>query len=72
MRWIYKFNDRRYNDKLGPTYEWLKQQGKTDAQIIESSSRPLGDKSELGSALYKEFGDEIKPVLQKYDMIPKQ
>jgi RHS repeat-associated protein len=68
---IYKFNEKRYGDKLGPTYEFLKKQGKTDAQIIEGSSRPLGDMKDLGKALYKEFGEEIKPILQKYKMIDK-
>ncbi|WP_347067842.1 RHS repeat-associated core domain-containing protein [Flavobacterium sp. WV_118_3] len=66
---IHKFNEKRYGDKLGPTYEALIKGGKTDAQIIESASRPLGDKEALGKALYKEFGDEIKPILEKYEMI---
>lgn len=66
---IYKFNEKRYGDKLGPTYEMLKKAGKTDAQIIDGASRPLGDSKALGQALYKEFGDEIKPILKKYDML---
>jgi hypothetical protein len=66
---IYKFNEKRYGDKLGPTYEFLKKQGKTDAEIIESSSKSLGDMKDLGKALYKEFGDEIKPILLKNKMI---
>lgn len=68
-QYIYKFNEKRYGDKLGPTYEKLKQMGKTDDQIIESASRPLGDMKDLGKALFKEFGDEIKPILQKYKML---
>jgi hypothetical protein len=67
----YKFNEKRYKDKLGPTYEWLKASGKTDAQIIESSARPLGDATDLGKALFKEFGDAVKPVLEKYTILPK-
>ena len=38
--YIYKVNIERYGDKLGPTYEYLKMAGKTDAQIIESAARP--------------------------------
>jgi hypothetical protein len=33
---------QRYGDKLGPTIEWLRNQGKTWKQIIESASRPGG------------------------------
>gem|GEM_PF-2666323 len=67
--YIYKFNKKRYGDELGPTYEYFKKQGKTDAQIIESASRPLGNQKDLGEALFKEFGEEIKPILTKYDML---
>lgn len=45
--------------------------GKTDRQIIESASNPLGNEKQLGAALYKEFGDDVKPVLQKYKMMPE-
>lgn len=38
--YIYKVNIERYDDKLGPTYEYLKMAGKTDTQIIESAARP--------------------------------
>jgi hypothetical protein len=69
LEYIYKFNEARYGDKLGPTFELLKQQGKTDAQIIASASRPLGDVKQLGSALYKQFGEEIAPILRKYGML---
>ena len=69
LDYIYKFNDARYGDKLGPTYEMLKQQGKTDAQIIASASRPLGDMKQLGAALYKQFGEEIAPILRRYGML---
>ena len=67
--YVYKFNEKRYGDKLGPTYEWFKKGGKSDDYIIDSSSRPLGDLKKLGAELYKEFGDEIKPILKKYDML---
>jgi hypothetical protein len=69
LDYIYKFNEARYGDKLGPTYEMLKQQGKTDAQIIASASRPLGDMKQLGAALYKQFGEEIAPILRKYGVL---
>ena len=39
---IYERNMQRYGDKLGPTIEWLRNQGKTRKQIIESASRPGG------------------------------
>ncbi|MFP9119357.1 RHS repeat domain-containing protein, partial [Flavobacterium sp. RNTU_13] len=68
-KFIYEFNIRRYGDKLGPTYEAMKKQGKTDAQIINSASRPLGDKKALGEALYKEFGKKIESILKRYDML---
>ncbi|WP_407324094.1 hypothetical protein R5O24_03875 [Tenacibaculum maritimum] len=67
--YIYKFNEKRYGDKLGPTFESLRKKGKTYDQIIDSASRPLGDKKALGKALFKEFGDEIKPILNKYEML---
>jgi hypothetical protein len=69
LEYIYKFNEARYGDKLGPTLELLKQQGKTDAQIIGGASRPLGDMKQLGAALHKQFGDEIAPILRKYGML---
>ncbi len=39
---IYERNMQRYGDKLGPTIEWLRNQGKTWKQITESASRPGG------------------------------
>ena len=39
---IYERNLRDYRDKLGPTIEELRKQGKTWEEIIESSSRPGG------------------------------
>lgn len=39
---IYKRNLEKYGDKLGPTIEWLRGQGKTWEQIIESSGRAGG------------------------------
>ena len=38
--YIYEVNIKRYGDKLGPTYDYLKMAGKTDAEIIASSCRP--------------------------------
>lgn len=40
---IYARNLEKYGDPLGPTYQWLKDQGKTDAQIIEAAKRTGGD-----------------------------
>lgn len=70
--WIYKRNLDQYGDELGPTYEYLKRLGKTDDQIIESASRPLGDMKALGKDLYKRYGNEVKPILEKYSMMPKE
>jgi RHS repeat-associated protein len=71
LDYIYKFNVKRYGDKLGPTYDYLKALGKTDTEIINSSSKVLGTQEDLGKALYKMFGEEIKPILEKYNMLPK-
>jgi hypothetical protein len=71
LEYIYKFNESRYGgDKLGPTYDYFKKLGKTDAQIIASASKPLGDLRQLGAALRAHFGEQIVPLLQKYDMWP--
>ncbi len=70
--WIFKFNEKRYGDPLGPTYDYFKNiKGKTNAQIIQSVSKPLGGVEELGQSLYKEFGNAVKPILEKYNMMPK-
>jgi hypothetical protein len=39
---IYSRNLQKYGDKLGPSVEWLRAQGKTWDQIIDSASRPGG------------------------------
>ncbi len=39
---IYERNLERYGDRLGPTIEWLRAQGKSWEQIIESASRAGG------------------------------
>jgi RHS repeat-associated protein len=39
---IYKRNLEKYNDRLGPTIEWLRGKGKSWDDIIESSSRSGG------------------------------
>jgi hypothetical protein len=69
LEYIHKFNEARYGDKLGPTFEFLKNQAKADAQIITNASRPLGDLKQLGAALYQHFGEEIAPILRKYKML---
>ena len=40
--YIYAATAAKYGDPLGPTYDMLKAK-KTDAQIIESASRPIRD-----------------------------
>lgn len=70
---IFKFNKKRGLNKWGTkAYEELIKKGKTNAQIIESSGRPLGDKMRLGEALYKSLGEEVVPVLKKYKIMPKK
>jgi len=39
---IYERNIKKYGDKLGPTVDWLRKQGKSWEEIIESSSRTGG------------------------------
>jgi hypothetical protein len=39
---IYSRNIEKYGDPLGPTIEWLRNQGKTWVDIIESASRSGG------------------------------
>jgi len=38
--YIYYVNDKRYEDVLGPTYEYLRGKNKTDMEIIRSASTP--------------------------------
>jgi hypothetical protein len=45
---FYERNRRLYGDKLGPTVEWLREQGKTWEEIIESASRTGGADLGLG------------------------
>ncbi len=80
--WIYKFNVKRYTDKLGPTFDFLfkshKAKGLTDEQafdkIMETSASPLGGKEALGAAMRKTFADEeenlslLNIILKKYRM----
>ncbi len=39
---IYQRNMNKYGDKLGPTIDWLRSQGKSWEQIIESAGRTGG------------------------------
>ncbi|MCA0404954.1 MAG: hypothetical protein LCH39_02235 [Proteobacteria bacterium] len=39
---IYERNLEKYGDRLGPTIEWLRAQGRTWDQIIQSAKRPGG------------------------------
>lgn len=39
---IYQRNLQKYGDKLGPTVDWLRAQGKSWDQIIESATRTGG------------------------------
>lgn len=73
---IYEFNNIRYTqtglgDQWGLTWEGALQRYSTDGvvdyeRIISGASRPLGDKQQLGQALFNVVGDEVLPVLQKY------
>ena len=45
---IYRRNMRKYKNPPGPTYDWFKKQGRSDADIIKSSASPSG--ADLGLA----------------------
>ncbi|MCE7926807.1 MAG: DUF4157 domain-containing protein [Haliscomenobacteraceae bacterium CHB4] len=74
LEWIFKFNDKRYTqtgfgDKWGMTWEGvIKKYGTDYDKIIKAAATPLGDKKQLGDALFKAFGADIKPILDKYRM----
>lgn len=69
LDYIHRYNLHRYGDRLGPTYDFMRNvQGKTPAQIIRSASHP-GDFRQLGTALHRHFGEEIVPILKKYVML---
>jgi hypothetical protein len=42
LKIISERNLKRYGDELGPSIEWLRSQGKSWEDIIESASRPGG------------------------------
>jgi hypothetical protein len=42
LKTIYNRNLEKYGDKLGPTIDWLREQGKSWEDIIESASKPGG------------------------------
>ncbi|MFC7348970.1 hypothetical protein ACFQO9_19810 [Chryseobacterium zhengzhouense] len=75
--WIYKFNEIKYEDKLGPKFNDLliksKAKGMTEEQafdrIIESSATPLGNKKALGKAMKDVLGKDVIPILEKYRML---
>lgn len=48
--YIYETNIGRYEDPLGPTYEYMIDNNKTDIEIINSSSKPNTDIDKLLSA----------------------
>jgi len=45
---IYPRNHDKYGDVLGPTFDWLREKGKTLQQIIEGALRPDGKDLGLG------------------------
>ncbi|BBX46279.1 hypothetical protein GCM10009641_48650 [Mycobacterium cookii] len=46
---IFARNIEKYGDPLGPSFQQLRDQGKTYAQIIEGAKRPGGDDLGLGT-----------------------
>ena len=68
LEWIYEFNELRYGNKLGPTYEFLRRT-KSDMEIIEGASRPMGEIKKLGAAMHELLGPKADPVLRKYGML---
>ena len=51
--YIYEINMQRYGDKLGPTYESMIKSGKSNVDIINSSSRPNSNIDNLLSGFEK-------------------
>lgn len=54
--YIYEVNQKRYGDKLGPTYDDLVKKGKSNAEIIKSACKPNPDVDKLLAG----FGDWLK------------
>ncbi|MGA7133398.1 MAG: hypothetical protein WBZ15_13840 [Mycobacterium sp.] len=50
---IFGRNIEMYGDPLGPSFQWLRDQGKTYAQIIEGAKRPGGADLGLGTEKWK-------------------
>jgi len=63
---IFHANSKRYDTPYGPSYEWLRNKGKTNMEAIEGSYRPNPD---INSFLAP-FGDWLKaqplPTLKRY------
>lgn len=54
--YIFFANSQRYDTAYGPSYEWLKNKGKNNMQVIEGSYRPNPDIN----AFLAPFGDWLK------------
>jgi len=48
---IYRRNEKKYHDPLGPTFQFLRSEGKTCKEIIKSAETPDG--SDLGLASFE-------------------
>lgn len=60
--YIYAINQQRYGDPLGPTFDYLLQQGRTYTDIIHSSARPNPNVDQLLS----KFGEWLQQQPDAY------
>ena len=57
--YVYYTTTRKYGDPLGPDYDALRRR-KTDAEIIESASRPIRDLDDrLNEAAFRGWYEEV-------------
>lgn len=57
--YVYYTTTRKYGDPLGPNYDALRRR-KTDAEIIESASRPIRDLDDrLNEAAFRVWYEEV-------------
>lgn len=57
--YVYYTTTRKYGDPLGPDYDALRRR-KTDAEIIESASRPIRDLDDrLNEAAFRVWYEEV-------------
>lgn len=72
--YIYAINQQRYGDPLGPTFDYLLQQGRTYTDIIQSSARPNPNVDQLlgkfGEWLQQQPDDYVKNAQAQLNTTP--